>query len=58
MSGIYTREEIERTLNDQDTICRSLVEATLILPDADLIKLYSILDDYRVRLKETFGIGE
>lgn len=58
MSGIYTREEIQKILNNPDLFLRAVADNTEIAPGLKPSAIARIMDIYRIRLKDAFGIEE
>lgn len=56
MSGTYTREEIEKLLNDPNLFLRAVGDSINIAPQLKPTAIAKIIDTYRTRLKEAFGI--
>ena len=58
MSGVYATEEIEKILNDPNLFLRAVGDCIEIYPGLKPSAIAKMLDDYRSRLKEAFGIEE
>lgn len=58
MTGIYTREEIEKVLKDPYLLCKAIEDGIVQYPSLKPTAIGNLMDIYRVRLKEAFGIEE
>lgn len=58
MSGIYTREEIQAYIGSIDILLKSIDDGVKDTPQLKPTVIAKIIDNYRTRLKECFGIEE
>ena len=58
MSGIYPREEIEKILNDPNLFLRAVNDGIIFAPGLKPSAIAKIMDLYRSRLKDAFGIED
>ena len=56
MTGIYTREEIEKTLKDPYLLCKAIKDGIEQCPSLKPTAIGKLMDIYRTHLKEAFGI--
>lgn len=56
MSGIYTREEIEAYIGSIDILLKSIDDGVRDVPQIKPSVIAKIIDNYKTRLKECFGI--
>lgn len=58
MSGIYTREEIQAYIGSIDILLKSIDDGVRDVPEIKPSVIAKIIDNYKIRLKECFGIEE
>ena len=58
MTGIYTREEIEKILKDPYLFCKAIGDIIEQYPSLKPTDIGKLMDIYRTRLKEAFGIED
>lgn len=58
MSGIYTREEIQAYIGSIDILLKSIDDGVQDCPQVKPSSIAKIIDNYKVRLKDAFGIED
>lgn len=58
MSGVYAIEEIKQILNDPNLFLRAVGDGIEMAPGLKPTAIAKIMDTYRTRLKDAFGIEE
>lgn len=58
MSEVYATEEIKKILDDPNLFLRAVDDCTKIYPGLKPTAIAKMLDDYRSRLKDAFGIED
>lgn len=58
MSGVYATEEIKKILDDPKLFLRAVDDCIKIYPGLKPSAIAKMLDDYRSRLKDAFGIED
>lgn len=58
MSGIYTREEIQAYIGSIDILLKSVDDGVQDAPEVKPSVIAKIIDNYKTRLKDCFGIEE
>lgn len=58
MSGIYTREEIQAYIGSIDILLKSIDDGVQDYPSLRPTVIAKIIDNYKTRLKDCFGIEE
>lgn len=58
MSGIYTREEIPAYIGSIDILLKSVDDGVQDAPEVKPSVIAKIIDNYKTRLKDCFGIEE
>lgn len=58
MSGIYTREEIQAYIGSIDILLKSIDDGVQDAPEVKPSVIAKIIDNYKTRLKDCFGIEE
>jgi len=58
MSGLYTREEIQAYIGSIDVLLKSIDDGVQDAPEVKPSVIAKIIDNYKTRLKDCFGIEE
>lgn len=58
MTGVYATEEIKKILDDPNLFLRAVDDCIKIYPGLKPTTIAKMLDDYRSRLKDSFGIED